>query len=202
MIKRLTGILLEAELTSVVIDVQGVGYGVAVPMSTYDRLPRPGETVSLYTHLHVREDTLQLFAFATPKERALFQLLITVSGVGPRLALNILSCMSVAGFCRTILEGDTKALSRVNGIGKRSAERLVVELREKVEDIAPEAAFDGADRQFETSREAADAVAALETLGFRGEAARKAVRKLCAEAAPERPSAENLIRKALTVLNS
>jgi len=201
-IKRLTGTLLECDLTSAVIDVNGVGYGASVPLSTYERLPSPGESVSLYTHLHVREDALQLFAFGTTQERSLFQLLITVSGVGPRLALNVLSCMSVTKFCGTILDNDLKALTLINGIGKRSAERLVIELREKVQSICPEAALTSDDRQVETSREATDAVAALETLGFRNEAARKTVKKLCSEAAPEHPSAESLIRKALTILNS
>lgn len=202
MIERLTGVLSEADLTSLVIDVGGVGYGVSVPMSTYDALPKVGETATLYTYLAVREDALQLYGFATSEERALFRLLITVSGIGCRLALNVLSCMSVSAFCRTIIEGDTRALSRVNGIGKRSAERLVVELREKVEDIAPEAAFGTAAKSFETNRDVQDAITALETLGFKGEAAQKAVQKICAEAAPEQPSAENLIRKALRLLNS
>jgi Holliday junction DNA helicase RuvA len=202
MIARLRGTLLESDLTTAVIDVHGLGYAVSVPMSTYDKLPRVGEPVDLHTHFHVREDTQQLFGFATVQERELFRLLITVSGVGPRLALNVLSCMSVKAFCRTILDEDVKALSKVNGIGKRSAERLVVELRERVGDVAPEAAFDAAGGESAVSREAQDAITALETLGFRADAARKAVTALCTDAAPERPTAENLIRKALSILNS
>ena len=202
MITRLRGTLLECELTSIVIDVHGVGYELTVPMSTYDQLPRVGETVSLLTHLHVREDAWQLFGFTTPAERLLFRRLIAVSGIGPRLALNVLSCMSVRTFCETIIQADIKALSRVSGIGKRSAERLVVELREKLEDISPEAAVRGAPAADAWPREAQDAIAALETLGFKSEAARKAVQNLLDESGAEKPSAENLIRKALMQLNS
>lgn len=202
MIARLTGTLIECDLTALVIDVNGIGYSVAVPMSTYDQMPTTGNRVTLLTHLYVREDALQLFGFATPEERELFQLLISVSGVGCRLALNVLSCMPVKTFCERVVAEDVKALSRINGIGKRSAERLVVELREKVKDIAPEAGFAGTPEKAASSREAQDAIAALETLGFKGEAARKAVAKLCTDSEDAKPTAENLIRKALAVLNS
>ena len=202
MITQLSGRLVTAELTEAVVDVNGVGYAVSVPMSTYDKLPRPGGEVVLLTHLQVREDAMQLFGFWTDEERRLFRLLITVSGVGPRLALNILSCMSVRGFCRTIAAGDVKGLSRVNGIGKRSAERLVVELKERVEEIEPAAALAGADQDVTGSREAQDAIAALETLGFKGEVARRTVRKLCAELPADQRTAEQLIRKALAAVNA
>jgi len=198
----LAGRLIECNLTEVVVDVQGVGFAVAVPVSTYDRLPRPGSEVVLQTHLNVREDSMQLFGFATPEERQLFRLLITVSGVGPKLALNILSCLPVKNFCETIVAGDVKALARVNGIGKRSAERLVVELRERVEEIEPGAAYGVSDARTGMSREAQDAVAALAKLGFKNDAARKSVQKLCRELPEAERSAENLIRKALLALNS
>jgi Holliday junction DNA helicase RuvA len=184
-----------------VVDVQGVGYQVSVPMSTYDRLPRVGEKVRLLTHLQVREDLMQLYGFATVEERQLFQLLITVSGVGTRLALNILSCMSVNRFCETLVAEDVKALSKINGIGKRSAERLVVELREKIKTISPEAAL-GLSAPASLTGEAEDAVNALSTLGFKADAARKVVQALVAESGGQAPSAENLIRKALAKLNS
>jgi Holliday junction DNA helicase RuvA len=171
-------------------------------MSTYDKLPREGEQVTLLTHLCVREDNWQLYGFASTEERALFRLLMSVSGIGPRLALNVLSCMPVRAFCETILNADIKALSRISGIGKRSAERLVVELREKVEDISPEAALGHGPAEDTWSRDAQDAVTALETLGFKSEAARKAVQKVLEQETNQKPSAENLIRKALAVLNS
>lgn len=203
MISRLSGILIECEVTGVVLDVGGVGYAVAVPLSTLDHLPRVGETVVLHTVLVVREDSLTLYGFASLPERALFLLLLSVNGVGPRTALNVLSCLPVSTFCTAVTQGDLKALTRISGIGKRSAERLIVELRDRVAGVAPETAVDRPGGSLVgASRAAADAVAALETLGFKGDAARKAVQKLCDAAAPEQPSAENLIRKALALLNS
>ena len=202
MITRLTGKLVACELTEVVVEVQGVGFAVAVPMSTYDRLPAVGADVLLYTHFYVREDGMHLFGFATTGERQLFRLLITVSGIGPRLALNVLSCMSVPSFCQTIMLGDVKALARVNGIGKRSAERLVVELRERVEAIEPAAGSSVPDREPAADREVQDAVAALATLGFKNDAARKAVVKAYSDMPAAEQTAENLIRKALAALNS
>lgn len=200
MIAHLHGILAECELTEVVVDVHGVGYHVSVPLSTFDRLPRQGETVHLLTHLQVREDLMQLFGFATREERQLFLMLLDVTGIGPRLALNILSCMSVERFAQALMAEDLKALAKINGIGKRSAERLVVELREKIKRVAPAAGL--AAPATTLSVDAQDAVSALETLGFKADAARKVVQAICAEAGNKPPTAENLIRKALAKLNS
>jgi Holliday junction DNA helicase RuvA len=198
-IAHLHGILAECDLTEVVVDVQGVGYHVSVPMSTFDRLPRQGEAVRLFTHLQVREDLMQLFGFATKEERQLFHLLIEVTGIGPRLALNILSCMSVERFAQALMAEDLKALAKISGIGKRSAERLVVELREKIKKLAPGAGLASAPA---VSADAQDAISALETLGFKADAARKVVQAICEEAGGKPPTAENLIRKALARLNS
>ncbi len=203
MITRLRGILAEKDLTEIVVDVQGVGYAVSVPMSTYDRLPAVNSTVELQTHFHVREEVMALFGFSTAAERQLFRTLIGVSGIGPRLALNILSCMSVSQFCETVVASDLKALSRISGIGKRSAERLVVELRERVKEIEPAAGLaQDNEAPSEVAGEAQDAIAALGTLGFKTETARKVVEKLCRGNNGEKVSAENLIRQALAVLNS
>lgn len=202
MIDRLAGTLVQCDLTEIVVDVHGLGYAVTIPMSTYDALPAVGNALVLYSHLHVREDLLQLYGFADRVERRLFRLLITVSGIGPRLALNVLSCMSVEGFCRAIVDGDIKALTRINGLGKRSAERLIVELRERIADIEPAIALGGRSETTVLTAAAQDAVAALETLGFKGDAARKTVHKLCAELPAEEQTAENLIRSALRSLNA
>jgi len=202
LISHLHGTLAECELTEVVVDVHGVGYHVSVPLSTHDKLPREGESVRLFTYLQVREDLMQLFGFASREERQLFLLLIDVTGIGPRLALNVLSCMSVEQFCQAIAEEDLRALAKISGIGKRSAERLVVELREKIKHVSPAAALGGPAAGAALSNEAQDAVSALETLGFKTDAARKAVQALLAEAGEKPPTAENLIRKALARLNS
>jgi len=201
-IARLSGRLIQRELTEIVVDVHGVGLAVVVPMSTYDNLPAPGGPVELLTHLQVREDALTLYGFATAQERDLVRLLIGVSGIGTRLALNVLSCMSVTEFCRNILAADVKALARINGVGKRSAERMVVELRERVENIEPAAAFPEAGGERGLGAAGQDAVAALETLGFKGDKARRTVQKAMAELPEGELSAEALIRYSLQMLNS
>jgi len=198
-ISRLRGRLLECDVTGVLVDIQGVGFAVAVPLSTFDHLPKVGEEVVLHTWLAVREDSLTLYGFSSVAERSLFLLLLTVTGIGPRLALNILSCLPVSSFCAAVAEGDIKTLTRINGIGKRSAERLVVELRDRVAEIAPSLAGRAAPA---VSREAVDAIAALETLGFKSEAARQAVQAVCEQSKDTQASAESLIRKALALLNS
>lgn len=203
MITRLAGTLLDCDLTEVVLDVHGVGYALTVPMSTYDRLPAPNEKVVLHTHLQVREDAMDLYGFATREERQLFRILTTVSGIGPKLALNVLSCMSIDQFSNAILTGNAKELSKVSGIGKRVAERLIVELRERIEglDWRPTA---GAASASSTAlgAEAQDAVAGLQTLGFKADKARKTVQQLCTDSPELAESAEDLIRGALKILNS
>jgi len=201
-ITRLAGTLLEVDLTHVTVDVHGVGFAVTVPMSTYDRLPRPGSEVVLHTFLDVRENEFELFGFWTVEERQLFLLLTGVSGIGPRLGLNILSGASVDVFCQTLADGDVKALCRVKGIGKRVAERLVVELREKVKDIAPGAGFGGGPGLSDAlGKEAQDAVTALVTLGFKHDAARRAVAGLVDSLPAKEQTAEQFIRRALQNLN-
>ena len=201
MIARLSGKLIESDITEAIIDVNGVGYSVSIPMSTFEKLPHLGGDVSLYTVMQVREDNIQLFGFATKDERTLFNLLTaTVSGIGPKLALNVLSCISIDGFIRAVSESDIKVLSKINGIGKRTAERMVLELKDKLNifgDSAPAAA--GAPSPSK-SQAAMDASAALETLGFKRADAEKAVQSIAAEH-PEF-TAEQLIRRALAALNS
>lgn len=207
MIARISGKLAECDLTQVVVDVNGVGYDITVPLSTVDKMPLLGAPVTLMIHTHVREDAIQLFGFASKEERQLFRLLIdSVSGVGPKLALNVLSSMSVDGFCAAISGGDLKALATISGVGKRTAERMVVELRDKVSGVSPILSSGtpgpSASASGGLSREAQDAVAALETLGFKRDAATKVIQKLMAEDSTQHLSSEALIRKALAVLNS
>lgn len=204
MIARISGKLLETELTEIVVDVNGVGYALSIPMSTFEKLPKLGESVSLYTVLQVREDNMQLFGFATRDERTLFNLLTaTVSGIGPKLALNVLSCISIDSFLAAVEQADIKALSRINGIGKRTAERMVLELKDKLGGLKGVSTANGtaasAARPM-SSQAALDAVAALGTLGFKQDAADKAVQALVAQEPDS--TAEQLIRKALAVLNS
>ena len=133
MITFLNGRLIEALPTQAVVDVQGVGYEVLIPLSSFDKLPQPGNNVKLLTQLIVREDAHTLYGFASAAERDLFRLLINnVSGIGPKTALNILSGMNAVAFRGAVANGDVKALSQISGVGKKTAERIVVELRDKV----------------------------------------------------------------------
>ncbi len=202
MITRLTGKLVDCDLTDITVEVNGVGYGLIVPLSTFDRLPELGREVSLLVHTQVREDAITLFGFASPAERQLFRLLQSVSGIGNRLALNILSSTSVDVFAEHVSNGNIAALSKINGLGKKSSERLIVELRERIRQVVPEAGLGQAAASGSLSREAQDAAAALQTLGFKPEQARKAVEQVCQGLGPDEQSSENLIRQALSRLNS
>lgn len=203
MITYVHGTLVEKTLTRAVVDVHGMGYELFIPMSSFDKLPLEGETVHLRTVLHVREDLMQLYGFISREEKLLFELLVgSVSGIGPKLALNVLSCMPVGTFCAAVRDGDVRRLTRINGVGKRSAERLIMELKDKVSEIAPAAALVSAGGgDAESGKAIEDAVAALVTLGFKGESARKAVVALSREGDGNQSDAQSLIRRALTQLN-
>ena len=195
MIGLLTGKLLEKEFTSCLLDVNGVGYEVSIPLSTFDKLPLDSGSVTLYIHTAVREDAITLYGFATKEEKQLFQQLINVSGVGGKLALNVLSAMPASSFCAAVSSGDVKSLARINGVGKRTAERLIVELRDKLSGIDP-ALAPPADNSA-----GADAALALEQLGYRRDAVNKVVNALLAELPEAERTTENLIRAALLKLN-
>src|SRR6516165_9025174 len=133
MITLLHGKLVEALPTQVMVEVHGVGYEALIPLSSYDKLPQPGQELKLLTHLVVREDAHTLYGFMSGAERELFRLLInTVSGIGPKIALNILSGISAAAFRGAVANGDVKALSQIAGVGKKADERIVVELKDKI----------------------------------------------------------------------
>jgi Holliday junction DNA helicase RuvA len=192
MIDYLTGKLASKKPTEAVVEVNGVGYRLLVPTSTFERLPDPGKPVRILCHLHVREDALQIFGFSTESERGVFSLLIGVSGVGPKLALAALSALSPAEIRERIVSGDAAMLTRIPGVGRKTAERLVVELRDRFEktDLAVEDAAEVSPG----SSARRDALAALEALGLsRGE---KSIRDLL-RSNPDLDSAEDLIRLAL-----
>ena len=202
MIAQLTGILADKDLTEIVVDCNGIGFAVSVPLSTSEVLPAPGARVSVLTTMTVREDDIHLYGFATPEERKLFLLLTeAVKGIGPKLALNVLSSMKTSDFASAILSADIRLLSKISGIGKRSAERMVVELKDKVNDLAGGATGGSVRQNKQVTEEEADAVAALITLGFKHDQAEAAVTRVIAEKGGQAPAAE-LIRKALALLNS
>ena len=195
MIGLLKGTVMDKDFSSCLLDVSGVGYEVQIPLSTFDKLPLNQEMVTLHIHTQVREDAITLFGFATLEEKNLFRKLIDVSGVGGKLALNVLSAMPAANFCAAVDSGDVKALSRINGVGKRTAERLVVELKGRLGNADPAAAAPVGNSN------ASDACAALEQLGFRKDAVNKTVNALLTELPESEHSVENLIRAALLKLN-
>lgn len=174
-IARIKGILLEVSPTSVILDVQGVGYRVGVSAFTSGKLPATGQEVTLYTYHHITDVSQQLFGFLSEEEQQVFELLITVKGVGPKVALGILSGMEPGEFRNTVAAGDKSMLSGVPGIGKKTAERIIVELQDKLGSVAASSATSAA---YETpgnvEREAIDALVAL---GYNSGKAQKAVQK-------------------------
>jgi len=177
-IARLCGTLQERTPERVVVDVQGVGYDLKVPLSTYGSLPAVGEEVRLLVHTHVREDTISLFGFRTPRERTLFEKMIGVSGVGPRLAIALLSGIPPEDLVEAIRGGNVAALCRVPGVGRKTAERLVVDLRDKVD--GPGGQARGGRGVFSAASEGevailSDVLSALINLGYPARDAEKAL---------------------------
>ena len=200
MITFLEGTLHEALPTHVVIAVGGIGYHVSIPLSSYDRLPARGQPIKLLTHLQVREDAHVLYGFATSAERDLFRLLVThVSGIGPRTALDVLSGISVTSFKAAVVSGDAAALARTKGIGKKTAERIIVELKDKVGIAAVWEAASAAHAPTPAERLLNDAVLALIALGYKQVEAHKAV-KAIQEKAGGTATTEDLIRQGLKLL--
>lgn len=197
MISFVRGKLVDALPTQVTVEVNGLGYDVLIPLSSYDKLPQPGQEVKLLTHLVVREDAHTLYGFATGAERDLFRLLInTVSGIGPKIALNVLSGISVTAFRGAVANSDVKALAQISGVGKKTAERIVVELKDKV---GAAGAWEAASAQRALSVEdqkLSDAVLALMALGFKQVEAHDTVRKAQATLGAQ-ASVEELVRACL-----
>ncbi|AKH70403.1 Holliday junction DNA helicase subunit RuvA [Spongiibacter sp. IMCC21906] len=193
MIGRLRGILLEKQAPEILIDVNGLGYEVLVPMTTLYSLPPVGQEVSLYTQFIVREDAQILFGFADTASRALFRDLIKVNGVGPKLALTVMSGIDSDDFVRCVRSGDTAALVKLPGVGKKTAERLVMEMRDKLKAWEPSALSDGGSPVPTVNNYIAEAEAALVALGYKPQEASKAINALATDGL----NSEELIRAAL-----
>ncbi len=197
MIGRLTGKLIAKAPPDICVDVQGVGYELQVPMNTYYQLPEIDHGVMLFTHLVVREDAQLLYGFIDEQQRTLFRALIKISGVGPKLALAILSGMNAGEFVRVVTHDDAAALERLPGIGKKTAERLIIEMRDKLKNW--EIADDGATGQHPAAagrRALEEAESALIALGYKQKEAQRAIKSV----AQEDMSSQNLIRQALSVI--
>ena len=197
MISHIRGTLVQKQPLLVVVDVGGLGYSINIPLSTFEKLPDKDSSVELFTHLHVREDEMSLYGFQTEDERKMFRLLIGISGIGPKVAIGILSGTGIPQLRKAVTEGDVDRLTTIKGIGKKTAQRLIVELRDKLG--APE---DGDEwlrsegEEPEVAENLLSAAYALETLGYSSKqafaAAKKSLKTLGSDAEPEQ-----LIKEAL-----
>ena len=195
MIARLTGRLVEKQATRLVVDVHGVGYDVQVPLSTFYHLPEPGAEVTLRIHTHVREDALSLFGFGTALELRLFERLIGISGIGPKLALAVLSGIEPADLIRAVQAGDVGRLTLIPGVGKKTAERIGLELKDRLtQQLATELGVDGSALPGEATLRA-DLVSALLNLGYHRALAEKAVD--AAMKTGGEPTFERVLKEAL-----
>lgn len=196
MIGRLQGVLLTKSPPQLLLDVNGVGYEVDAPMSTFYQLPNTGETIVLHTHLVVREDAQLLYGFYSESERHLFRSLIKINGVGPKLALTILSGISLDEFTRCVMDDDTKALTALPGVGKKTAERLIIELRDKIGkefDVALPTTGSSHQPITHEANPVSDAVSALVALGYKAQEASRMVRVVKSDGL----STEEIIRESL-----
>ena len=192
MIGRLEGVVLNKQAPDLLLDVGGVGYELLVPLNTFFEVPEIGETVTLHTHFVVREDAQQLYGFSQLEERVLFRHLIKVNGVGPKMALAILSGMSVKEFSRCVQRDEVITLVKIPGVGKKTAERLLVEMRDKISSIADDSSEPVTEQV--TQDISLEAESALTALGYRPQDAAKMVNRVAGE---HITNAEQLIRAAL-----
>ena len=200
MIAQIHGILVYKSLDYLVVDVNGVGYKIHTPLSTFYQLPDIDSTVKLNTYTHVREDLFHLYGFLTKEERDLFQLLIGVSGIGPKLAINIISGIPANVLCKALSEGDISKLSAAPGVGKKTAERMVLELRDKIGTISlsdePPVAIEKYSEKIER-----DVISALINLGYKKAVAEKALETTKNTLTAETLVLEDLLKGALRVLS-
>jgi Holliday junction DNA helicase RuvA len=199
MIARLHGMLVTKEVGTVIVDVQGVGYQVFIPLSTYYTLPDPQQAVTLLTTLYVREDALRLYGFATSEEQELFELLVSVSSVGPRLALNMLSNLAAPDLQQAIAREDLARLRSIPGVGRKTAERVILELKDKAALVAVTAGGSAQTPVAADDRVLGDVISALLNLGYKRAEADKAVRAVQARYDGE-AELETLLKEALRVL--
>jgi Holliday junction DNA helicase RuvA len=199
MIAHLRGTLLEKHPNQVIVDVQGVGYDVIIPVSTFSALPDTGAAVQLRIHTHVREDALSLYGFQSAEEKLLFEKLISVSGIGPKLAITVLSGLPTGDLISSIRAGQVERLVKIPGVGKKTAERMILELRDKLEGIGAGLAATTAEPKAPPMSEVEhDVLSALVNLGCNRPAAEAAIRKAKTTGAPA--EFEPLFRKALELV--
>jgi Holliday junction DNA helicase RuvA len=195
MFSHLKGILSHKSPTEIVVDVNGVGYAVSIPLSTFEKLGETGTAVTILTYTHVREDALQLYGFGSEPEREIFRLLISVSGIGPKIAQGILSGIQPAELQNLIGQENVSALTAIPGVGKKTAERLIVELRDKIVKVDALSQSPGSTDAGQEVR--AEALMALISLGYNRGSAEKAIRTALQELNGKKPTIQELLKQAL-----
>lgn len=197
MYEFLSGKIVKKEPTRLVLEVGGIGFELLIPLSTFHALGKPGEEVKILTHFQVREDNQQLYGFKTEEERSIFKLLLSVTGIGPKMGLAVLSGIGIAELRKAIVTGSLETLTSISGIGRKTAERLVVELREKILLLEPKAEPAALAKGPAEERLVEDSLQALVSLGYRMADAKKALQKVLTEKSSRGFSAEDLIRASL-----
>ncbi|HQB94231.1 MAG TPA: Holliday junction branch migration protein RuvA [Candidatus Omnitrophota bacterium] len=197
MYQYLAGKITEKTPAAAVLDVNGIGYEVRISVNTFSALPDPGQSMKLLTHFVVREDAQLLYGFATEDERELFRLLLSVSGVGPKMAITLLSGMTIPELKRAIADGSVASLSAISGIGKKTAERVIVELKDKLPREAGKDSKDIVHGMNVSDLTVDDAIRALFALGYTKQKAKDAVQTILKDSSGEKLTVEEIIRKAL-----
>jgi len=199
MIARLSGNLIEKSITQCIVDVRGVGYRVVVPLTTFYELPEIGQPVVIHIHTHVREDAVNLYGFHTQEERAVFQLMISVSGIGPKLAINILSGIAAGELIRAVTKDDLKRLTGIPGVGKKTAERMILEMKDKAAKFGRESVPAGTVAVRTGDQVKDDALSALVNLGYKGSTVKGVIDRIMQEAR-EVQSLDQLLKQALKTM--
>jgi len=200
MIASLQGILTFKSPGHITVEVNGVGYRVFIPLSTFYELAEEGSPIALNVFTAVREDAIHLYGFRTAEEKQLFELLLSVNGIGPKLAINLLSGISPADFIRAVFTEDRQTLTKIPGVGKKMAERMILELRDRVIKLAPQAAREEAAAQSPLDAVREDALSALVNLGYRKSAARAVLDRML-DSAQDGVALEDVLKRALKELS-
>ena len=201
MIARISGFLVHKSISQVIVDTHGVGYSIFVPLTTFYELPDPGQSVTLHVHTQLKQDAISLFGFHTSEEKDLFQMMIAVSGIGPKLALNVLSGISAGDLVDAISRGNLRRLVGIPGVGKKTAERMILELRDKVATISCErVASVAGEKRCAADMIKEDALSALVNLGYKSHTAEEVLDRVLRQF-PETPALDVLLKEVLKVLS-
>jgi holliday junction DNA helicase RuvA len=199
MIGRISGQLIYKSVSHVIVDAHGIGYRIFVPLTTFYELPDTSQLVTLHIHTHVKDDAINLFGFNSCEDKTLFQLMISVSGIGPKLAMNILSGISSTELIRAVSQGDLNRLVHIPGVGKKMAERMILELKDKMVKIRSYESVDIGGSILSSDEIKEDALSALINLGYKSQTAKSALDSITSES-PESLTLDVLLKKALKIL--